>query len=239
MVDFIFGGEDDFMHNTQILRNFVNWLKRFKKCILCVKFNTKNLKNNKICAKMHTGILEDCKSCICTSCTKYDIIYLNKRKGGLKHMESKYSFDVISKYIIAKCNYDEKTITNLRLQKILYYVQGYFIRKYDIPAFDSDLEAWQYGPVVPDSYYKYCVYGAKPIVFEKEEMYDFLDAVHEIKDKRFIDSIIKQCMSMSITALVNKTHGETPWKLSGSREKIDIDKMTAFFKNTDPLGLGV
>lgn len=42
----------------------------------------------------------------------------------------------LARYIINKCAEDEHPITNLQLQKILYYVQREYLRKHNEPAFD-------------------------------------------------------------------------------------------------------
>ena len=64
----------------------------------------------------------------------------------------------LSKYIVAKCIEDGLPISNLQLQKILYYIQKDFLKR-DEMAFPDDIEAWQFGPVVPNVYYYYCGYG--------------------------------------------------------------------------------
>lgn len=68
----------------------------------------------------------------------------------------------IAKYIIHKCTTDQHPISNLQLQKILYYVQKTFLEN-GMAAFDDEIEAWQFGPVVPDVYYQYCGFGAMNI----------------------------------------------------------------------------
>lgn len=75
----------------------------------------------------------------------------------------------LSKYIVTKCAVDDYPITNLHLQKILYYIQKDFLQK-DKLAFFEDVEAWQFGPVVPVVYYKFCGFGSMPITnaFEVE-----------------------------------------------------------------------
>ena len=50
-------------------------------------------------------------------------------------------------------------MTNLRLQKLLYFAQGWHLARYGKPLFDDDIEAWQYGPVVPSVYNAYKQYG--------------------------------------------------------------------------------
>lgn len=97
--------------------------------------------------------------------------------------DATYTYDVISRYVISYCNKNEKEITNLVLQKILYYVQGYFFKKFDSPAFNSSINKWPYGPVVPDAYYDYYINGAKPIYIDEELRETSLNA---IKNKKHI-----------------------------------------------------
>lgn len=68
----------------------------------------------------------------------------------------------IAKYIINKCTNEQHPISNLQLQKILYYIQKTFLES-DMLAFDDDFEAWQFGPVVPEVYYQYCGFGSLSI----------------------------------------------------------------------------
>lgn len=44
-------------------------------------------------------------------------------------------------------------LTNLKLQKLLYFVQVYCLVEFNEIAFDDQIEAWPYGPVVPEAYF--------------------------------------------------------------------------------------
>ena len=44
-------------------------------------------------------------------------------------MQKMYSAKELSKYIINKCTIDEEYISNLQLQKILFYIQEYYLKK--------------------------------------------------------------------------------------------------------------
>ena len=39
-------------------------------------------------------------------------------------------------------------LTNMKLQKMLYYEQGFHLACFGTPLFNEDIEAWQYGHVV-------------------------------------------------------------------------------------------
>ena len=54
----------------------------------------------------------------------------------------------LSKNIIAYAAMNECQVTNLKLQKTLYYVQGYYLYRFGKPLFDDEIVNWAYGPVV-------------------------------------------------------------------------------------------
>jgi uncharacterized phage-associated protein len=62
-------------------------------------------------------------------------------------------------------NYSEKEdygVSNLKLQKLLYFVQAYFMleKKDHAPCFHEKIEAWDFGPVVPEAYQEWAQYGS-------------------------------------------------------------------------------
>ena len=79
-----------------------------------------------------------------------------------------YSALEIAKYFMNKCTVDRQPISNLQLQKILYYIQRSFLRTGTI-AFSDEIEAWQIGPVVREVYNKYCGFGSLKICMNYDE----------------------------------------------------------------------
>jgi uncharacterized phage-associated protein len=74
------------------------------------------------------------------------------------------SCDDAAKYFLAQVSEDAgDLISNLKLQKLLYYAQGFHLALYDEPLFPEAIEAWTHGPVVPDLYRHYKKYGAGAI----------------------------------------------------------------------------
>lgn len=152
--------------------------------------------------------------------------------------EAVYDYKDIANYIVAYSNQAEKSITNLRLQKIMYYIQGYFLRQYDALAFSSDIVNWPYGPVVLDAYYDFCVYGHTNI----DQLKDPDAAIGKISDRAhrtLINNVIDACLSKSITALVEDTHNEDPWKTTHSRSVITCDKISDYFTSNNPLNINL
>ena len=123
-----------------------------------------------------------------------------------------YSALELSKYIVTKCINDGKPISNLQLQKILYYIQRDFLKQGE-PAFSDTIEAWQFGPVVPNVYYYYCGFGAMPIsILEKAP--DLPE-----KDTMEINEIVEDKRTLFPWDLVNETH--KPGR--GNHQEIPVD----------------
>lgn len=106
----------------------------------------------------------------------------------------------LAKYIITKCSEDGKPISNLQLQKILFYIQKEYLVQTGMPAFLDRIEAWQYGPVVPVVYSRFCGYGARPI---QTKFFDI-----SINDTTIIDKVLIEKRSMDPWKLVAETHRE-------------------------------
>jgi uncharacterized phage-associated protein len=51
-------------------------------------------------------------------------------------------------------------MSNLKLQKLMYYAQGFSLVLFNKPLFPERIEAWIHGPVIPAVYHKYKGYGA-------------------------------------------------------------------------------
>ncbi|MCD7824027.1 MAG: DUF4065 domain-containing protein [Oscillospiraceae bacterium] len=121
-----------------------------------------------------------------------------------------YSALDVARYIVDKCNAALSAITNLKLQKILYFVQAEFLVKKHTPCFSEDIYAWNYGPVVPSVYREYKVYGGSSIPsFSKRDRkeYGIADS-----DMELINEVVKQCQRYSASELVEITHDQAPWK---------------------------
>lgn len=118
-----------------------------------------------------------------------------------------YSAIDVARYIIDHCNRNGQTISNLKLQKILYFIQAEFLVVQDKPCFQEKIEAWDFGPVVPEVYRHYKVYGSAAIPSLRSEDY----CPFSKKDKILADGIIDECANYSTSELAEYTHNQSPW----------------------------
>lgn len=141
----------------------------------------------------------------------------------------------ISRDVILYANQAECSVTNLKLQKTLYYLQGYYSKYFDEPLFSDEFEHWPYGPVVPSVYFEYCQFGAGAISVNAFET-PFSDFGND--EKKAIRKVVNECLHQTARSLVNKSHKEAPWLDANPSEIIPFSAIKHYFKNNDPLGIG-
>jgi uncharacterized phage-associated protein len=116
-------------------------------------------------------------------------------------------------------------ITNLKLQKLVYYAQGFHLAMYGEPLFAEEIEAWEHGPVVPALYKKYQKFGSGEIpmpigidfsIYSKEQM----DLFHEVYN------VYGQYSAWRLRDL---THEEPPWRSTKRTGVITLGKMKKYF----------
>jgi uncharacterized phage-associated protein len=86
-----------------------------------------------------------------------------------------YPASLIAYAFVKKGINEGKFVTQMKLQKLVYFAQGYHLVKYGKPLINERFEAWKYGPVVPEIYQDFKLYGSKPIVDTHEYMPSFDD----------------------------------------------------------------
>lgn len=71
-----------------------------------------------------------------------------------------YDVQEVANFLIEHTDNNNLRLTNLRMQKLLYFIQSYALISLDRPAFTQDFQAWNYGPVVPELYRTYSHNGS-------------------------------------------------------------------------------
>lgn len=136
----------------------------------------------------------------------------------------------IAKKLICLAQNDEpnggELLTNLKLQKLLYYQQGFHLAFFGTPLFEESVESWMYGPVVPSVYDEYSKYGSAslPVTTEAITLTD--------DEERLFNEVFDAYREFSAIGLMNKTHSERPWIEAVPHDRgtvISQDSMKAYF----------
>lgn len=69
----------------------------------------------------------------------------------------------VANYLLDLGEYDRIKITPLKLQKLLYFCYAWYAGNTGEELFPEDIEAWQYGPVIPEVYREFRECGRDPI----------------------------------------------------------------------------
>ena len=124
----------------------------------------------------------------------------------------------------------EDGITNLKLQKLLYYAQGYHLAYFDKPLFADPIKAWQYGPVVPNVYQILKQFGRYPVDFSRDDFQKVNPSLLANDSRNLLDSVFEQLGQYSAWKLMEMTHEEDPWKHTDTDEEISHQKLKAYFE---------
>jgi len=133
----------------------------------------------------------------------------------------------VAKYFIYLGDDEEEgdPVTNMKLQKLLYYAQGFHLALNNRPLFQDQILAWIHGPVVSIVYHKYKGYGRNGISADREFDVNVLDG----ETRELLDEVWGVYGQYSGARLRNMTHDEVPWKETAPNEEIKHEKLREFF----------
>lgn len=136
-----------------------------------------------------------------------------------------YDALTIARYIIDKSFKDGMPVSNLRLQKLLYFVQGWSYVVKREPLIKENFYAWQYGPVIPEVYFEYNGYVGTPIRMT------YNDIIISDLDKEIINYILRLLKQYNDWVLVSLSHEEGgPWdKHKHNRSIIPKNEIKGYF----------
>ncbi|MBP0018741.1 MAG: SocA family protein [Cyanobacteria bacterium SBLK] len=118
-------------------------------------------------------------------------------------------------------------ISNLKLQKLLYYAQGLHLALFDRPLFTESIESWTHGPVVPEIYHEYKEYGSGSLPFP--ENFDYSKFDDDLKE--VLEEVYEVYGQFSAWKLRNLAHNEPPSQNTPTGSKISLDSLKQYFKS--------
>ena len=119
-----------------------------------------------------------------------------------------YEALAVAKYIICYCDSKNSIMTNLKLQKVLYYVQAEFLVNAWERCFPERIEAWDFGPVIPEVYRRYKIYGGS---FIPPGRNNICLTLFQRDDRRRIENVVDACDMYSTATLAEFTRHQTPY----------------------------
>lgn len=113
----------------------------------------------------------------------------------------------VAKYVIEYEDSQGRSVSNLRLQKLLYYIQAQFLVSKGEECFADRIEAWDFGPVIPNVYHVFKFFGSLeiPVSLANKRAPIYAD------DEQLINDMLDYCARYSTSSLVYRTHNQKPW----------------------------
>ena len=117
------------------------------------------------------------------------------------------------------------------MQKLLYFAQCYALISENRKLFDEPIEAWAFGPVVPDVYILYKQYGGTSILGPARNT----EPISK-KDRQILIAVFNQFKNWSATDLTQLTLSQRPWQdayTEGKKNEITVSAIKSFFSKEE------
>lgn len=125
----------------------------------------------------------------------------------------KTSINDVADYIITLCDESGEYLSHLKLQKLLYYTQAWYLAFYNEPLFKGKFQAWVHGPVNRDIYNRFSSSKSLYSSIDIEDIRSDFDVKNiPSKGKKLIESVLETYGSYTGAQLEEMTHDEKPWK---------------------------
>ena len=129
-------------------------------------------------------------------------------------------------HILAVAYENNLSISNLQLQKVMYFAMREQKNNYELLSemYDEPFYIWRYGPTIPGIYRKFRIYGASSIIDkgEKDDSYSIFD-----------ESII-ELLHQDISSLIDKSREHSYWL--SNKDKIIKGTSDIKYRLEDVLG---
>jgi len=124
------------------------------------------------------------------------------------------NIDDVSNYVIFRITGEGNgSLSHLKLQKLLYYIQSWHLAFDKSPLFNGKFQAWIHGPVNREIYnrFKDSKYMYSSITMSDIPETDLKFPSLSSADKELIDSVLESYAPFSDVQLEKITHDEKPW----------------------------
>ncbi|WP_304855786.1 Panacea domain-containing protein [Adlercreutzia caecimuris] len=127
------------------------------------------------------------------------------------------------------------TVSTMKLQKLAFYSQAYYLVEHGTPLFPEEFEAWANGPVAPDLFRRH---RGEFVITRRFFGPVREDALSE-DEREAVDHVVNRLKSWSGAQLSELTHSEAPWQVTRaglapnarSQRPIETDFMRACYES--------
>lgn len=140
---------------------------------------------------------------------------------------------MVAEYFLKKAASEKKSLTNKKLQKLVYYAQVWAVTVFDKKLFGEKIEAWIHGPAIPSLYIKFKKFESNPIQFDASG----ISFIFSHEQTKLLDNVWDVYGKYDAEYLEALTHSELPWQearngLSSnepSKKEINLETAKVFY----------
>jgi uncharacterized phage-associated protein len=115
-------------------------------------------------------------------------------------------------YLIQQVRESGESLSNLKLQKLMYYVQAWFLAFEGKKFFEGDFQAWVHGPVSREIYNRFSATKSLYAEITEDDIRQEFSPDNLTDDERkHIDNVLSVYAKLSGPQLEEMTHRESPW----------------------------
>lgn len=154
-----------------------------------------------------------------------------------------YDSRVVANAFIDIARLERDLIDPMKIQKLVYLAHGWYLAMMGEPLIKDPVQAWPYGPTIPELYHEMKQYGAGPIsdyyMIMSPERKEFEIPFPSQEDMKFLKTVWMAYGPLTETQLSEVTHNsETPWadayQRSDAALEIPNEKIQAYYKRYLP-----
>lgn len=132
----------------------------------------------------------------------------------------------VARYFLAKVDlHAGDNLSNLKLQKLLYYAQGFHLAMRGETLFEEKLFAWSHGPVVKAVYQRYKDYQWRAI--DPPRLFNFGGFAPETAE--ILEAVLQIYGQFSAKRLEDMAHEEQPWASTARHQEIARESLKSYF----------
>lgn len=152
----------------------------------------------------------------------------------------------VANYVLDYCERRGRVVTNLSLQKIIYFCHVWCLIQLGRPLVKHAFEAWEFGPVLPYVYRDFKVFGEKAITSRAQSIdwssgrKTVVSAEIDDETSLLLDKVIDFYSQLRASDLVSMSHvKEGPWDKVWCHKgkanpgmKIDNESIRSFYSDS-------
>lgn len=129
-------------------------------------------------------------------------------------------------------------ISNMKLQKLLYFSQGAFLALHNKKLFKDKIKAWAHGPVIPNVYHEFRKFKKDVIELEQSQKDKYMKIITEIETDEDVSCVLEEVYDSfnQYTAWQLRNFSHDPkgawykYYVPGKSEEINVDVLKKYFQ---------